>query len=216
MDNMSAANFYDYVLRTFKRTDKETEVYEAITETVLDIASRTSLDERKVEAYTSAGITSGSDYKIDLPDDFGRIVGDIRFTDDNQSWTLIKQSKQEFNDMFPDPDGTQRITGQPTHYTIFDGQILLGPVPDRTDYYYQLDYSTVTEDTITSTTDEVPFTGIYREVVKNGTMSRLYETLEEPNLADRFRGLYEVGIEKMKERDRKNTEAIFTVKQVNC
>ena len=214
MDNLSGSDFYAYVLRTFKRTDKETEAYEAITETVLDIASRTSLDELKVESYTTTGITTMGDYKINLPARFGRILGDVRFTDDNDSYTLTKLSKQEFNEMFPDPDGTQRITGQPTHYTVYNEQLLLGPVPDATTYAYQMDYSTVLEDPITSATVSVPLTGVHREVVKFGTLSRLYEMLEEPNLSDRFRGLYEVGVERMKERERKNTDATIQVKQV--
>lgn len=214
MDNMTGTEFYDYVVRTFKRTDKETEIFDAVTETVLDIAGRTSLDERRVESYTAAGITSGSDYRIDLPDDFCRMIGDIRFTDDNSSWTLRKMSKQEFNEEYPDPDGTQRNTGQPTHYTIFNSQILLGPVPDKTTYSYQLDYSTVLEEEITTATTEVPFTGIDRETVKHGTLARVYEDLGEPGTSDRYRALYEIGIEKMKERTRANVNATFHVKQV--
>jgi len=40
MDKMSGTEFYDYVLRTFKRTDKSQEVYDAITDTIMDMAER--------------------------------------------------------------------------------------------------------------------------------------------------------------------------------
>lgn len=67
MDKMTGSDFHDYVVRTFKRTDKTTEVYDAITDTIVDMCERMDFEDTKVEAYTTAGITTLGDYKIDLP-----------------------------------------------------------------------------------------------------------------------------------------------------
>jgi hypothetical protein len=88
MDKMSGTEFYNYVLRTFKRTDKSQEVYDAITDTIMDMAERFGFEDAKVEAYTAAGITSLGDYKLDLPPNFGRLIGDVRFSDGDTSWTI--------------------------------------------------------------------------------------------------------------------------------
>lgn len=207
MDKMTGLEFYNYVLRTFKRDDKATEIYEAVTDTINDIVTRYSFEERKAEGYTDDGIVDGSDYRMDLPEDFGRIIGDVRFADNSSSWTLMKRTKQEFHILYPDPDGPNPITGQPTDYCVFNKQILLGPVPDKTDYFYQMDYSTVPEDPITATTTEVPFTDLFRLVVKFGTLGRIYDDMGEQGLSDRYMAEYENGLEKMKERDRNNTRA---------
>lgn len=214
MDLMTGVDLYGYILRTFKRTDKETEVYEAITDTILDLQVRFGFDAQKVEAYTTAGITALGDYKLDLPDDFGAIIGDVRFSDGNASWTLEKLSKLEFNNKFPDPDDDDAITGQPTHFCVFGGQILLGPVPDRTDYIYQLDYATVLEEAITSAAASVPFSDIGRECLRYGSLGRLYDALDEDGLATKNYTLYEKEFQKLKTRDQRNEQEVFTVKQV--
>lgn len=214
MDLMTGSELYDYIVRTFKRTDKETEIYEAITDTILDLQVRFGFDAQKVEAYTTAGITALGDYKLDLPDDFGSIVGDVRFADGNASWGLQKRSKLEFNERFPDPDDDDAITGQPTDYCIFGKQILLGPVPDRTDYIYQLDYTTVLADPVTSASASVSFSDVGRECLRYGALGRLYDALEEDALATKNYTLYEKEFQKLKKRDLQNVQEVFTVKQV--
>ncbi len=215
MDKMSGTEFYNYVLRTFKRTDKSQEVYDAITDTIMDMAERFGFEDAKVEAYTAAGITSLGDYKLDLPSDFGRLIGDVRFSDGDTSWTMTKLSKQEFNEKFPDPDGNDPITGQPTHYAIFAKQILLGPVPDRTDYVYQLDYSKFITDAIESTTVEVLFSDNARECLKFGTLSRLYETMEDFDKGARYAQKYDIEMSQFVSRETINTRAVWHMPTTN-
>lgn len=47
MDLMTGSELYDYIVRTFKRTDKETEIYEAITDTILDLQVRFGFDAQR-------------------------------------------------------------------------------------------------------------------------------------------------------------------------
>lgn len=212
MDKMTGSEFYDYVVRTFKRTDKSAEVYDAITDTILDMCERMDFEDTKVEAYTAGGITALGDYKLDLPSDFGRLIGDVRWSDQENSRTLTRLSKQEFNEKFGDLDGDDPIDGEPTHYCVFGNQILLGPVPNATTYEYQLDYSTFPSSEITSSTTEVIFTDKARECVKFGTLARLYESMEEWDTAERYKNKYEAEIGQFAEREKENTRAPFVVK----
>lgn len=66
MDKMTGAEFHDYVVRTFKRTDKSDEIYDAITDTVIDMCERMDFEDTKVEAYTAGGITAMGDYKLEI------------------------------------------------------------------------------------------------------------------------------------------------------
>lgn len=212
MEKMSGTEFRDYVVRTFKRTDKDTEIYDAITDTLLDMCERVGFEETKVEAYTTDGISALGDYKIDLPRDFGRLLGDVRWSDQDDSITLQKLSKQEFNQKFPDPDGDDPLDGKPTHYCVYGNQILLGPVPDDVTYEYQIDYSTFPEDPITSGSSEVLFTDKARECVKFGTLYRLFETIEEWETAAHYRDKYEAELVQFMAREKETTRVPFAMK----
>ena len=215
MDKMTGSEFYDYVVRTFKRTDKSAEVYDAITDTVFDMCERMEFEDTKIEAYTTSGISTLGDYKIDLPPNFGRLIGDVRWSDQDDSYTLTKLSKQEFNEMFPDPDGDDPIDGEPTHYCVFGNQILLGPVPDDVTYEYQIDYSTFPADAVTASTSEVLFTDKARECVKFGTLARLFEVIEQFDLAERYRVRFENELAQFVSREKENTRAAFAMKQAD-
>ena len=212
MDKMTGSEFHDYVVRTFKRTDKTTEIYDAITDTIFDMCERMDFEDTKIEAYTTGGITTLGDYKIDLPSDFGRLIGDVRWSDQDNSWTLTKLSKQEFNEKYGDPDGDDPIDGEPLHYCVFGNQILLGPIPDKTTYEYQIDYSTFPADEITSISTEVIFTDKARECVKFGTLSRLYEVMEAWDLAAKYKGKFEEELGQFVAREKENTRAAFAMK----
>lgn len=213
MDKMSGQELFDYVQRTLKREDKITEVYDAITDTIMDMCEKFGFEENKVEAYTTSGITSLGDYKIDLPDDFGHLLGDVRWSDQDDSYTLKKCSKQEFNEMFPDPDGDDPIDGEPTHYCVFGKQILLGPVPDDITYEYQIDYSKFPDASIDSNSSNVMFTDNARECVKFGTLARIYDDMEEQDKADKYQAKYDTALYEFVSRETRNTRSAFNVRE---
>lgn len=214
MNKMSGSELHDYIVRTFKRTDKTAEVYDAITDTIMDMCEEFGFEENKVEAYTAVGISALGDYKIDLPDDFGHLIGDVRWTDQDDSYTLTKLSKQQFNEMFPEQDCDDPDDGEPTHYCVFGKQILLGPVPDRTTYEYQIDYAKFLPDAVTSVSSDVMFTDNARECVKFGALARLYEVMEEWDNAARYSQKYDLELAEFVAREKKNTRAIFAMKEM--
>ncbi len=203
---MDGQSLLDYIIRTFKRTDKNTEILEAINDTISDMRIRFSLDETKDEAY-STGISVLGSYRIDLPDDFEHMVTDVKILDGDQSYVLKKLSKQEFDDMYPNPNDTNVQKFKPVHYTIFSNAILLGPVPDKTSYQYEFSYSTIYDTPITVSTSDVPFSDMYREALKYGVLFRINVALENDDAAAKWRTFYEEEIVKIVARDKHNIDS---------
>jgi len=179
MDHMTGSELYTYVLKIFKRTDKSAELYEAITDTVKNMNLRHKFSDMKVEAYTTGGITSDTDYRVELPEDFGHLIGDVRLINGTDSKTLDKLNKPEFDEKYPYLSNTDTEPSEPDHYCLWNNQILIGPIPDETTYGYEISYTRKIVTAIVSETTEVPFTDDYREAVRAGSLARLYEGLED-------------------------------------
>lgn len=190
--SMTGEQFRDYLVRTFKRTDKDTEIYEAITDTVRDMRKRYPWGEMEQEAASSDTITVLGDYQIDVESDFGLRVGSVVVQDGyTNSWPLDKISKQEFDEIYPNPTATDVAKAPPIHYCVFGGQFLLGPVPDTINYVYHVSYTKEDLVSVTESTTSVPFAGRQRETLKQGTLSRLYSMLDEYDRAAFWGQLYE-------------------------
>lgn len=213
---MTGPEVLAYIKRVSKRTDKDTETYEAITDTILDMKLRFEHDRFKVEAY-STSLSTVADYKIDLPSDFGHLVGEVRcYENESNARELAKKTKAEFDRLYPNPNDTDVSTGMPKHYCIFGEQILVGPPVDKTTYTAEFSYTTEEVEEIDADTTAVPFSDRYRECLKAGALWRLYEGLEEYENAAYWRLRYEgpspevvIGGElgKIIASDRKNTDA---------
>lgn len=207
---MSGSDFYSYVLRTFKRDDKSTEVYEAITDTIRDLRLRYHFDEATEEQSTTDTIATLGDFKIEIESDMSLLLGVI-VEDVDSARPLTLRTKKQFDAMYPDIN-VDNNTGYPSDYCIWGGAIYIGPIPDKTSYVYRLSQST-RGGTVTAATAAVPFTAIDRELVKHGTLSRLFVALEEPNLASTHEALYQRRFEINVDRERNNKgEGHFTVR----
>lgn len=210
MAAMSGSDFYAYVLRTFKRTDKSTEVYESITDACQEMAQRFPFDELSNETSLTDTISVAGDYKLNLESDFEILVSDIVVIDGIDSWPLIKRNKSEFDELYPNPTATNVSTAKPIHYCIFDGSVYLGPVPDKTSYSYRISYSQETG-TINSVSSSVPFTDKYRRVLKYLVLHYLYSDLEMDEPAAKYRGLFEVDFQRITSLEYKNKTGISAV-----
>lgn len=191
--SMSADDFRDYVVRTFIRTDKDTELYEAVTDTVMELRERYHFDDDEVETTTTDTIATLGEYKLDLETNFGILIGDIVVIDGTDSWPIHQISKQKYDRLYPNPAATNVTTAKPRHFCLFDDQIYLGPVPDSTSYTYRVNYSIIGA-TITAATTSVPFTEKYRETLKLGVLYRLYRDLENFDLATSYKQLYDSSV----------------------
>ena len=128
---MNRLEFLTYVTQTIKRTDKDTEVYQALNDTIKDIASRGQLHEYSFQAYTQT-VVGQEDYTF--PGDLLHIKHPIRLLEGNASgntgWNLEKISKEKYDEYEPTPNRANPVCGRPLYYCIYANSILLTPIPD--------------------------------------------------------------------------------------
>lgn len=205
---MTGSQFLAYVKRIFKRTDKDTEIYEATTDIIADIRLQLKTEAYKEEAY-NAGISALGDYRIALPSDFGHIIGEITLVDNSGGHTRIlkKISKQTYDELYGDrlhSSSSNVDFAMPVHFCIYAKQIFVGPVPDSTAYSYYINYTTENYTEIDASTDPVPFTDRYRSVLRAGVLSEMYTGLEAIDEGNVWRQLYVDGLLKLKKNEDEN------------
>jgi len=211
MNKMTGSEFYNYIVNVFKRTDKETEVYEAITDIIMEIKLKFAFEDYKVESYTQA-ISALGDYKLTLPTNFQHLIGKVRCYDDNgMERILTKRTKETFDRLYPNPHASDVNTNVPRDFCIFSGQILLGDVPDSTDYYYEFSYSSEDGTVITAATVEVPFTDKYRKTLRQLVLGELYANLGYDQEALKWKGLGDQGLAEIMASETYNVDATENV-----
>lgn len=192
---MTGAELYTYILREFLRTNKETEAYDAITDTVFDIwrTVNTSVYDGK-RAYNTVAISDG-DYIVNLPDDFGYFVSGVLVEDTASTddvYTLTKLSFDIFQEKFQDLT-TTLDTDVPEYYAILGDTVYFAPAFDDSTYRVLFTYAQFPTTSFTSATANVPFSDRHREIIKNGVIARLYKGLQNyPDAAEYF-SLYQAG-----------------------
>jgi hypothetical protein len=209
--SLSGTQWLAYVLRGgFKRTDKDTEVYEETTDAIQELRRRFAFDEAEVEMTTTDTISVLGDYKIDIETDMGLVLG-LNVIDGENATPLIFKSKREFNALYPDISVTND-KGYPEHFTMFDGQFQIGPIPDRTDYLFRIDYSS-RAGIVTSATTGVPFTNLYRDILRDNVTYRLFKLMGDMTNAAEFRSAFEQGFLQATRRERANSgQGTFNVR----
>jgi len=223
---MTGEEVYAYIKRSFPHSEQRSKIYDAITDTILDIKLQLKVDNYKAET-TITGISALGDYKLNLPDDFAHLIGDVIFQKDSTtSYPLLKRSKEKFDELYPYPTADDVDKSQPVDYCIFAGQVYIGPVPDSVDYSYKISYTTEANVQVDSSTANVPFSTYNRELLKFGALFRLYSGLETDislNASDEQRylrkdvetlkwgRLYKEALEKFALKESRNTEGITAI-----
>lgn len=212
---MSGSEFYEYLLRCgFKRTDKATEAYEAITDAIQELRRRFMFDEAETEITTTDTISVSGDFKLNLESDFGMLLG-VVLEDDDTGTPLIRIHKSQFDDLYSSIN-VESDRGYPQHYCIYAGQIYIGPIPDQTSYSYRISYSK-RAGTITSSTTGVPFTNVYRDILADCSLDRLYKGLEEYEKSNFHRARAEEQLIYATRKERVNSGVhSFNVKPFGC
>lgn len=206
---MTGTEFLAYVKRVFKRTDKDTEIYEATTDTIADMRLQLRAEDYKEEAYI-AGVTTLGEYRIALPSDFKHLIGDVTIVDNTgvEVRRLTKISKQEYDKKYADrlyTTTSNQESDMPLDFCIYAEQIYLGPVPDSVSYQYYINYTTEDYTEVSGSTTSVPFTDRYRSIVRAGVLSEIYSGLEQFDESNYWRSLYVDGLVKIKSTDDMNT-----------
>jgi len=205
---MTGAELLSYVVATFRRTDKDTLIYQCTTDTIKAMSALFPFNDMKVEAYCSTGIAGGTDYRLELPEDFEHIISDLRLINGDDSKVLERLTKAQFDEKYPNLNYASSTTAEPDHYCIWGYQILIAPLPDSTDYTYELSYSRKITEDIDADTTYVPFTTSDRETVLYGVLYRLYTRLEEDEQAQKWKTLHDMGVAAMIKRDTENISGV--------
>jgi hypothetical protein len=199
MGFMTGTEWRDYVLRGgFKRTDKDTELFEATTDVIQEWRRRFKFDEAQADIELTDQITVLGDYTMALESDFGLFQG-IVIEDGDTANPLIQISKHEFDEIYPDIHNTND-RGYPEHFTVWGGNILIGPIPDQVSYVYRISYAK-RAGTIDIGTDAVPFTNFYREVLRDFVLGRLWEVMDEYERGNYYLSKGERGFEQALRRE---------------
>lgn len=208
---MTGSEFLSYVKQKFKRTDKDTEIYTATADTIMDIRSRFESDEHMTISSVLSGISAAGDFTLTTPSDFGHLVGDIQILDtdsDTGYLPLNKITKEQYDIKYSQNQAStaaNRHTGVPLDYAYYSGTFYLGPAVDGTNYQFKINYTTEDTPTITSSTDPVPFTDQFREVVREGTLFRMYSEMELYQEASVHEERFERGIRRIEKNDAMST-----------
>jgi len=209
---MLGSDLYAYILRTLIRTDKSTEAYDAMTDTIKDIKRQCKLEEEK-KVSAALSISTLGEYTISLPSDFGEIIGDnVRMVDGSDSYNLARISKTELDRLESNPDYASVTKSKPSYFCIFNDKLYLYPVPDSISYSYYLNYAIGTETDVTSATTDVTFSADNRELLKYGVLYRIYRDLENNEEAAKWKVLYDNEMIIMQNRDNRNSQPATIVK----
>lgn len=189
---MSGDDWYQYVLRALKRTDKETEVFDATKDTITDMRDRLIFPENETDGDIVDTISVLGEYRMDLPGDFGHFLSAVVLIDGDFGFTLWKISKDEFDRKYTGFGTGASSRGRPKEFTVYGGKILVGPVPDKTSYTYKQAYSSDDRASYTADSVSIPFTDKYREMMRWGVLQRLFaDILKNDDQAAKFGTLYE-------------------------
>lgn len=204
---MTGANFLAYCKQVLKRTDKDSELYTAISDAVMDMRSRMLSDEFSEVAVTPSGSLAVGDYKLSIPADFGHLIGAVSIKDtasDQVYDPLNRISKEEYDVKYALNASTgvgNRLTGVPIDFCYYGREIYIGPAVDRTTFAFTINYTIEDQPVITGATAVVQFTDQFREVVRAGALFRIYFELGFSTEASNWKASYEEGIQRVIEND---------------
>ena len=199
-----------YVKQVFKRTDKDTEIYNAITDSVYDFRRRLKVDEAEVETEVTTNISVLGNFKIALETNLGLLNGNIVLLDGTNSHTLRKVTKAQYDELYPNQSASGVSKSRPVHFCVYAGYFWIGPVPDSISYDYKLNY-TKRGGSISSGTSEVPFTNLYRDILRDAVLFRVFAGLEHDDQAQKYKALYENALKEIEAREERNREAVENV-----
>jgi len=189
---MNIGSFKTYVKYDLKRTDKDTEIVQALNDAIVAVAVKIPHSAYKYQSYI-ATVAGQEDYA--LPSTIIHLMHPIRLIEgsgtNDTGWELDHLTKEEYDALEPNPNRTSPDDGSPISYCIFSNSILLDPIPDDV-YYIEINWSK--RPTSISGDSESPSLGAeWDEVLKYMVLSRVCAGLGIYDSAQYWRSMYEDG-----------------------
>lgn len=169
----------DAVLQVYKRTDKNTEINDAINETLREMAA--ILEPRKLQDRRFMPMAIGQ-YEYALPDDVLAIQHPIRLVDPTEENTsgshypMRHLTKTEYDRYEPFPEASSVNTAKPWAYTIWKNCILVTALPDKA-YRMYLNMGAETVE-LAADSDTMFLQDTFKETVKAGTLARMFALIK--------------------------------------
>jgi hypothetical protein len=175
---MTLVNFKLYVKQVLKRTDKDTEIVQAYNDMVIWVAACMPHGGYKYQSYIST-VAETPDYP--LPTDLIHLIHPVRLLEgsgtNDSGYPLEFISKEKYDILEPNPHRTNPSTGKPTRYAVFSRSILPQPIPDKSTYLIEINWSK--RPTAQSADADLTSLGSeWDEVLRAGALERLYEGIE--------------------------------------
>lgn len=189
--SMQLSDFKTYVLQDFKRTDKDTELVRARNDAILYIAVLMPHGGYKYQSYVPT-VAGTNNYP--LPSDIMHLIHPVRLLEgsgtNDSGYPLVQITKQEYDLREPNPNRTSPPTAKPSHYCIFSRTILPTPIPDKSTYLFEIDWSKAPAD---QTGDSAAHSlgSAWDEVLKWMVLDRLNSGIELFQEAEFWRSKYE-------------------------
>lgn len=186
-------NFLTYIKYDFKRDDKDTEITQALNDTIRSLANMKALEGRKFTSYIA---TTADQEDYPLPTSKAHIIHPVRYieaSDKEDGYSLEKLSREEWTKRYINPNNSTPAnisTGAPVAYCIYENAIHLGPVPDKSTYLIEMDWSKIP--TAQAAGGDIQELGEeWEEVIKWGVLFRLYAALGLDDEAAKWKALFE-------------------------
>jgi hypothetical protein len=188
---MNVTNFNTYIKQTYKRTDKNTEILQALNDSIMAVAIKMPHGAYKYQSYVLT-VQGQEDYA--LPSTIMHLMHPIRLLDGSDSassgYTLEHIDKKEYDELQPNPNRTSPSTGSPSAYTVYSGSILLTPVADSSTDILEINWSK-RPTTLIADIDLPALGSEWDEVLKQMVLSRLYALIELFDESAYWRNQYE-------------------------
>ena len=182
---MTLTLFKAYVKRDFKRTDKDTEIVQAYNDMIYWVAALMPHGNYKFQSYIST-VNAQEDYP--LPSNLMHLIHPVKFLKgsgtNDYGRPLTHWSKEEYDELYSNPNRTSPTDkGEPQGYAVYSRSILLGPLPDSASYLLEINWGKLPT-TLSADSDTASLGSEWDEVLKQGTLERVYAgmgMLEEAN-----------------------------------
>ena len=207
---MTRKEYLEYIIRDFKRENKTQEIYDALDDTLYELT--TEFPFQVIQSSTDIPLLTDT-YQYDFPVTYSMLIGDIRYIDTNgDGFILNKLTKSQFDSKYPDIEtSTTWKNSDPVDFTIYGNDIFVAPYLTTVNATTKLIVNGATlSSPLTLPTSEPQFPDQWREIIKRGTLWRLFLGIENDNKYQQNLSLYAAGIEKMKQIDLKKEGIIQT------
>lgn len=172
---MQLSTFKTYIKYDFKRTDKDTELVQALNDAIRWLAAQMPHGGYKYQSWINT-VNEQEDYP--LPSTLMHLIHPIRLLEGaaatDSGYPLEHITKEKYDIEEPNPNRTSPSTGKPTKYTVFSRSLLLKPIPNSNTRIIEINWGKDTTD-LSGDTDTPNLGAEYNEILKWLSLERLYD-----------------------------------------